>query len=61
MLDLPLSTAVDPVAQGGPANAEILGDLAPGPTARLGLTNGLILELLSEAAVRFGHGSPLPS
>jgi hypothetical protein len=47
MLDLPLSAAIDPVAQGGPADPEILGDLAPGSTARLDQTNGLILKLLT--------------
>jgi len=35
MLDVPLSAEIDPVAQGGPADPEILGDLAPGPTACL--------------------------
>jgi hypothetical protein len=57
VLDLPLSTAVDPVTQGGSADPEILGDLSFGPATRLNETNGLILKLLRKASVRFGHGS----
>ena len=56
VVDLTLAAAIEPVAQGRQADAEIRGNLTPAAATRQSEADRLILELLRKACV--GHGDP---
>jgi hypothetical protein len=55
-VDLTLATAIEPVAQGRQADAEIGGNLTPAAAAGQGEPHRLISKLFRKACV--GHGDP---
>jgi len=58
MVDLMLAPAIEPMAQGRQADAEILADLVSGSAAGLRQSDGLIPEFLRKASVGLGRGAP---
>ena len=56
IVDLALAAAVDPVAQGRQADAEILSNRPSAAAAGQGEPNSLILKLFRKACL--GHGDP---